>query len=195
MIEMRTATLEPETIIPTKGKSKTKNKSSSTNVNLADLSNLIDDHNNLPKFIHSGDSLMPNIRAIPDSNEWKTVSKKGSKNQKKLSFSSEHGSVDDMPELNSSTTKNNSKSSNNKSTLQINENLSIATNMSTNECGQPITTDPVKRLRNLRKKLKEIESLKLKQADNLEKEQLDKIKRENEILEQIEQLAKQVGEL
>ncbi|XP_054165477.1 partner of Y14 and mago-like [Oppia nitens] len=61
-------------------------------------------------------------------------------------------------------------------------------NVVRNEFGQPLTTDPAKRLRNLKKKLKEIEALKSKQKDSLEREQLDKISREEEIVQQINEL-------
>lgn len=52
--------------------------------------------------------------------------------------------------------------------------------------------DPVKRLRNLRKKLKEIEELKSRDPKTLAPEQLDKIKRISEVKSMINQLANQV---
>lgn len=52
--------------------------------------------------------------------------------------------------------------------------------------------DPAKRLRNLRKKLKEIEELKLKDPKTLAPEQLDKIKRIHEVKSMINQLSNQV---
>lgn len=52
--------------------------------------------------------------------------------------------------------------------------------------------DPVKRLRNLRKKLKEIEELKRRDLKTLAPEQLDKIKRIHEVKAMISQLSNQV---
>jgi partner of Y14 and mago protein len=63
----------------------------------------------------------------------------------------------------------------------------------TNEQGQPLATDPVKRLRNLRKKLKDIEALKLKDPNSLEKEQLEKIERYPEVVCQIQELEDMIG--
>lgn len=61
---------------------------------------------------------------------------------------------------------------------------------------QPQTTDPAKRLKNLKKRLREIEQLeeKLKngQLTKPEPEQLTKIQRKNELLLQIEELDKVV---
>ncbi|CAG2179150.1 unnamed protein product [Oppiella nova] len=67
---------------------------------------------------------------------------------------------------------------------EVNSNDSIVRN----EFGQPLATEPVKRLRNLKKKLKEIEALKTKDKKLLEREQLDKISREDELLKQIQEL-------
>lgn len=57
-------------------------------------------------------------------------------------------------------------------------------------------TDPAKKLKNLRKKLREIESLeekiKNKEIAKPEPEQLAKIKRKNELLMEIRQLEKQM---
>ncbi|CAG2100615.1 unnamed protein product [Medioppia subpectinata] len=61
-------------------------------------------------------------------------------------------------------------------------------NVVRNEFGQPLATEPIKRLRNLKKKLKEIEALKAKDKSSLEREQLDKISREDEIVKQILEL-------
>lgn len=46
----------------------------------------------------------------------------------------------------------------------------------------------------MRKKLKEIEMIKEKDASTLEKDQIEKMNREHEILTQIDELAKQIGE-
>lgn len=57
---------------------------------------------------------------------------------------------------------------------------------------QPIATDPVKRLKNLRKKLREIEALKLKieagELENPDKDQLEKISRQDQVEKEIEDL-------
>ncbi|XP_067124964.1 partner of Y14 and mago B [Centruroides vittatus] len=57
---------------------------------------------------------------------------------------------------------------------------------------QPIATDPAKRIKNLRKKLREIETLKQKlesgELINPEKDQLDKIARKSEIEMEIQEL-------
>ncbi|KAJ4426807.1 hypothetical protein ANN_26606 [Periplaneta americana] len=61
----------------------------------------------------------------------------------------------------------------------------------------PITpTDPAKRIKNLRKRLREIESIEQKIAageQKLEKEQLDKVARKKEVLSEIEQLTDTLG--
>lgn len=61
---------------------------------------------------------------------------------------------------------------------------------------QKTTTDPVKRLKNLKKKIREIESLeeKLKKGEitKPEPEQLAKIKRKNDLLLEIDQLEKKI---
>lgn len=77
----------------------------------------------------------------------------------------------------------------NKITSKI-QNLNLNDLKITNEYGQPLTTDPAKRLRNLKKKLKEIESLKTKDRNSLEKEQLEKISREQDVKKQIAELEK-----
>jgi len=58
------------------------------------------------------------------------------------------------------------------------------------------TTDPLKRLRYLRKKLKDIEALELKissgELQNPEKEQVEKIERKDEVLDEMEELNAQI---
>lgn len=59
-----------------------------------------------------------------------------------------------------------------------------------------LPTDPAKRIKNLRKRLREIESIEQKVAageQKLEKEQLDKVSRKKEVLSEIEQLAHTLG--
>ena len=54
------------------------------------------------------------------------------------------------------------------------------------------TTDPFKRLRNLRKKLKEIDSLRSKDRKTLEKDQLEKLNRYQEVKQQIQELSSEI---
>lgn len=193
---MKTATLEPETITTSKTKSKVKPVGTFTLAsNVEDYASLIDDQS----VIYSSSATNSVLRS--DFGEWKTVKSKGSKNMKKsFSESSDGGSeCGQKPQEMASglvpvPMAVSTKAKSAVSTI-AKPSSSLPPNTVTNECGQPITTDPVKRLRNLRKKMKEIESLKQKDVSILEKEQIEKINREEEILEQIEQLAKLVEEL
>ena len=183
---------------------------------LDDLRNLIDDHLNQQQqhdLIFSASSylypnasstsfLPPSIRTLPESSEWKIVKSKSNKSAKKHSFSI--SSVEDIsivPGPIASVASNNTKQKVTKQSQQPNNNHTLncvpSTSASSNEAGQqaPNNIDPTKRLRNLRKKLKEIESLKEKNRSTLEKEQIDKLKREQDILQQIDHLAKLIGEL
>lgn len=166
---MRTVTLETETVTtanPAKAK-KSKNKTTTAVASNDDyISDLIDDQS----YIYS--TAATNNRA--EFGEWKTVKSKGSKVVKK--GTEPIAAVAPEVVLRSAAGDGPKKGA----------------SLATNECGQPITTDPVKRLRNLRKKLKEIENLKQKPKATLEKEQLEKIQRELEIVEQIEVLARQI---
>ncbi|CAE7857350.1 wibg, partial [Symbiodinium microadriaticum] len=54
---------------------------------------------------------------------------------------------------------------------------------------------PEKRIRNLRKKLAEIETLEEKDPNELSEEQLQKIGRKSEMLEEVEELEKKMEEL
>jgi len=69
---------------------------------------------------------------------------------------------------------------------------SISESRPTNEAGQPIATDPAKKLRNLKKKLRDIEVLEDKlnsgEIKTPEKEQLDKVARKGEVLQEIKEL-------
>ena len=59
---------------------------------------------------------------------------------------------------------------------------------------QPVATDPAKKLRNLRKKLRDIESLEAKlssgEIQNPEKEQLEKVSRKADVEQEIKELEK-----
>jgi len=71
---------------------------------------------------------------------------------------------------------------------------SISEERPRNEAGQPIATDPAKKLRNLKKKLRDIEALEEKlnsgEIPIPEKEQLDKVARKPEVLREIKLLEK-----
>ncbi|RWS30500.1 partner of Y14 and mago-like protein [Leptotrombidium deliense] len=100
-----------------------------------------------------------------DENEWKTVSSKKKKKNKETAQLCEE-------------IVSNAKT---KEIAPIKQ-QSTEKEKVVNEVGQPLATDPVKRLRNLRKKLREIEALKAKPQDKLEKEQLEKIARMDEVI-------------
>lgn len=216
---MKTATLEPESLSGSSKKSSKKGKGAVTgnvSADLGDLSDLLDDQSviySLSTASQGDSSLLPTIRTMPSSTEWKTVKSKSSKNtQKKLSFSSDHASVDEVPITGKS--KVQAKAKNGLLKNASNVNAASKSNATTTAASARVPTakaapppvaaavnnaesgaDPVKRLRNLRKKLKEIESLKGKDTSTLEKDQLDKLLREDEILEQIEELVKLVDKL
>jgi len=211
-VQMRTVTLETETtMISGKSGSKKKNKSSASSSISSDHQPIINSVSLLDGQ-EDGDDVYPQggmldgalpmaVRTLggPDT-EWKVVTKKGNKGkQKSNSFSSDHTSMDEMETPVVVKKSKETKASKSKSAEKSSPQQPLPPPpAATNESGQPAatTTDPVKRLRNLRKKLKEIESLKEKRRDTIhEQEQLDKIAREHEILEQIEQLARQVGEI
>jgi len=118
-------------------------------------------------------------------NEWKTVSS----NKKKKSKAKQESDVKEVNKaLNSLTIEDKSKTNSNKSTKKLVEIQANDESVIRNEFGQPLATEPTKRLRNLKKKLKEIEALKTKDKKSLEREQLDKLCREDEIREQIDEL-------
>jgi len=72
---------------------------------------------------------------------------------------------------------------------------SITEDRPRNEAGQPIATDPAKKLRNLKKKLRDIEALEEKltsgQIATPEKEQLDKVARKGDVMREIEALERE----
>ena len=61
---------------------------------------------------------------------------------------------------------------------------------------QPVATDPAKKLRNLKKKLRDIEALEAKlssgEIDKPEPEQLDKVARKPDVMKEIFALEKQI---
>eukprot|EP00090_Calanus_glacialis_P029860 TRINITY_DN4798_c0_g1_i1.p1 TRINITY_DN4798_c0_g1~~TRINITY_DN4798_c0_g1_i1.p1 ORF type:complete len:219 (-),score=61.78 TRINITY_DN4798_c0_g1_i1:277-933(-) len=63
-----------------------------------------------------------------------------------------------------------------------------------NPSGQPVATDPAKKLRNLRKKLRDIEALEARldsgEIENPEPEQVDKIARKQDVIKEISALEK-----
>ena len=64
--------------------------------------------------------------------------------------------------------------------------------------GKPVSSDPTKRLRNLKKKLRDIEKLERQIANgdikNPEPEQLEKVKRKEEVAQQVEELELEVDD-
>ena len=62
---------------------------------------------------------------------------------------------------------------------------------------QPTATDPAKKLRNLKKKLRDIEALEAKlssgEIKNPEPEQLEKVARKQDVMKDIAALEKQIG--
>lgn len=174
-MEMRTVTLEPEVLTPlnktsgSSSSSKTSSKSSMQQFNNFDFDQQLDQN----IYNKSSSSTTANPLGTM-SNEWKVVKSKSS--------------------LQSSKNDNIGGGGDNNGSSQIPQQQQQQP-MAVNECGQPIATDPNKRLRNLKKKLKEIETLKLKNPTELEKEQLQKLQRYDEIVEQIEQVTKLIEEL
>ncbi|KAH9506965.1 hypothetical protein DERF_011670 [Dermatophagoides farinae] len=178
-MEMRTVTLEPEVLTPlnkTSGSSSSsKISSKSSSSTLMQQFNNFDFDQQLDQNIYNT-SLSTNTSTTL-SNEWKVVKSKNSLQQQ----SSKNDNIVDG--ISSQIAQ------------QQQQQQQQQKPMAVNECGQPLATDPVKRLRNLKKKLKEIETLKQKNLAELEKEQLQKIQRYDEIVGQIEQVTKLLEEL
>ncbi|ODM98718.1 Partner of Y14 and mago [Orchesella cincta] len=112
-------------------------------------------------------------------------------------------SEEDKPKSKSKKSKSKSKSESNdgKSTTgNLAAGNSVATNApSASTAPSNPQTDPTKRLRNLKKRLKEIEALEQRIAsgelNSPEKEQLEKIQRKDEVLDEIDELEELVGRL
>ncbi|XP_015783087.1 partner of Y14 and mago isoform X2 [Tetranychus urticae] len=115
-----------------------------------------------------------------DDSEWVTVTSKKKKKAKSKEEADKSGGAAS------------GKESANASVIKLNNSVRIVETEKgikvTNEAGQPLTTDPAKKLRNLKKKLKDIEKLKTMEPKKLEKEQKEKIKTENEVKAMIHQL-------
>ena len=126
-------------------------------------------------------------------NEWTTVtkSKKKSKSKPKQEENSEKQVNNDLTHALRSLSVDNKVKNNgilNNKSKKVGNYDNKDSDVVRNEFGQPLATEPTKRLRNLKKKLKEIQELKAKDPKLLEKEQLEKISREDEIVEQINEL-------
>ena len=174
-MEMRTVTLEPDVLTPLNKTSGSSSSKSSSILNQNQQFNNFDFDQQLDQNIYNTTNKSPSSSSSLSttttlSNEWKVV-------KSKSSLQSKNDNIVDCGSLSS----------------QISQQQQQP--MAVNECGQPIATDPVKRLRNLKKKLKEIETLILKNPSELEKEQLQKIQRHEEIVEQIEQVTKLIEQL
>lgn len=119
-----------------------------------------------------GLSIMSNNTSAPS---------KSSKSKKKKKKSESQKTVDDI--------------SNEVAKIDISTSDKTTTNVSESSSSQtlqPITTDPAKRLRNLKKKIRDINTLKQKiesgELQNPDKDQLEKIARKEAIEEEIEEL-------
>lgn len=100
--------------------------------------------------------------------------------------------------------KKKNKASANKSDTSVSavtnklEKTTISENKTRKDSGgqQPVSTDPVKRLRNLKKKLRDTEELEKKmndgELDNPVQEQLDKVARKKEVMREIAELEKSI---
>ncbi|XP_053207407.1 partner of Y14 and mago-like isoform X2 [Panonychus citri] len=134
---------------------------------------------NIPLSIHTTPMLIPGISG--EDEEWVTVT---SKNKKKKAKSAEEAAKALAGGKDSTAAPVNViKIQNSVRIVETDKGIKV-----TNEAGQPLTTDPAKKLRNLKKKLKDIEKLKGMDPQKLEKEQKDKIKTEAEVKAMIRQL-------
>jgi len=122
-------------------------------------------------------------------NEWTTVTSNKKKKSKSKAKGEESEVINkELSQAVKSLSVENRVRNNSQTTDRKVTNNSNSSDVVRNQFGQPLATEPTKRLRNLKKKLKEIESLKAKDKKLLEKEQLEKISREDEIIEQINEL-------
>lgn len=136
-----------------------------------------------PKVLATGLTVEENVNGSvtnAQANSWTTVNSKSSKkkNKGKAVVNGQGDSGDGV------TAKLNN--------LSISSATAAPAKLATNNSGQPISTDPIKRLKNLRKKVIEIEKLKQKDPATLDKDQLDKIGRLHEILDAIEGLEAEI---
>jgi partner of Y14 and mago protein len=109
-----------------------------------------------------------------------------------------------VPTSSSKAKKKKNKSAANKSDTQVKavtdklEKTTISDGKTRKDSGsqQPVSTDPAKKLRNLKKKLRDIEALEEKlnsgEIENPEQEQLDKVARKKEVMREITELERSV---
>jgi len=118
--------------------------------------------------------IIPGLNTDPTPAHTNTSSK--SKKKKKGSSSQSQATSNGVPELNTKMSQ-----------------TSIS-DKPRNSSGQPVATDPAKKLRNLRKKLRDIEALEAKlnsgEIENPEPEQLDKVARKQDVIKEISALEK-----
>lgn len=134
----------------------------------------------------------PEVKQVT-GDSWKTVKSKGSR---KHSQGSDHDSIEHILQNGNVPKKASNKKKEVKEAKQeVAKVEHVPEVLQTVDPSQQIGSDPVKRLRNLRKKLKEIDALKTKDKASLEQEQLDKLSRYDEIQAQVDELAKLVEAL
>ncbi|XP_015787262.1 partner of Y14 and mago [Tetranychus urticae] len=160
---------------PTKGKNVSSNTTGKSN-NAVEQTN----ETNVSTTLYTAPLIIPGITG--DDSEWETVI---SKRKKKAMSKEEASKAGGAPGGKESTNVpvNAIKLSNSVRIVETEKGIKV-----TNEAGQPLTTDPLRKLRNLKKKLKDIEKLKTMDPKKLEKEQKEKIKNENEVKAMIHQL-------
>ncbi|GIX83318.1 partner of Y14 and mago B [Caerostris darwini] len=120
------------------------------------------------------------------SNQKPEAATKSSKKKKKKSDSSKTNLVNQMANLDISSNV-------------FNDTVRTETSNNSTAKSQPSTTDPVKRIRNLKKKLRDINALKQRidsgELKNPEKDQLEKVARKEEIEAEIEELELEIAEV
>lgn len=101
--------------------------------------------------------------------------------------------------VNSETSVSNQMANLDISSKPADESRTESSTNSTAKSSQPVTTDPAKRIRNLKKKLRDINALQQKidsgELKNPEKDQLDKIARKEEIEAEIEELELELADV
>jgi len=148
---------------------------------------------NQPAFVLSDTFVPPPIAAAQNiepalEDQWITVNKKGQKQPEKSDLPK---STQPLNKNTETTKESNNKPSKSSSSKQAKPSPAIPVVKPPVPVGDALSggTDPVKRLRNLKKKLREIETLKaLPDKSKLEQDQLDKLAREKEIHKLIQDL-------